>query len=464
MIPVERLLAAAVVLLLYAALCGAVWRDQRRRRERAQREARALMPAAGDAAPVLVAFASQTGQAEALAWQTARALHAAGVPAQLRSFAQLTLDDLRRAGRALLITSTYGEGDPPDAASGFARQVMGLQPAPSLQGLHCGVLALGDRSYAQFCGFGRRLDDWLRACGASALFERVDVDAADPAAVANWRGRLARLTGGAALPAWESEPPRDWRLASRRLLNPGSQGGPCYHLVLQPAAGAWPEWQSGDLVQLQPPGDAERPRDYSIASVPADGSLQLLVRQERHADGSLGLASGWLTEGLAPGDSVPLRLRPHAGFRLGDNAGRRLILIGNGTGLAGLLGHLRALAAARAAHPAATPGGHWLVFGEREAAHDDFFAEDIAAWQDDGLLGRVDRVYSRDQPERRYVQHRLAESAAALREAVDDGAAIYVCGSLDGMAAGVESALVQALGEDALQRLRDAGRYRRDVY
>ena len=49
-----------------------------------------------------------------------------------------------------------------------------------------------------------------------------------------------------------------------------------------------PQWEAGDLFQVLPPGEATRPRDYSIASLPAEGSVHLLVRQERRADGSIG--------------------------------------------------------------------------------------------------------------------------------------------------------------------------------
>jgi sulfite reductase (NADPH) flavoprotein alpha-component len=167
--------------------------------------------------------------------------------------------------------------------------------------------------------------------------------------------------------------------------------------------------------------------------------------------------SGPLCEGLAPGSEIDLRLRPHGNFRLAANAGRKLLLIGNGTGIAGLRAHVKA-AQARAS------GGHWLVFGEREMAHDSLYADEIAAWRADGTLARADLVFSRDQAERRYVQHRLAEAAAELRGFIEQGAAIYVCGSLEGMATGVDAALREILGEETLTALASEGRYRRDVY
>jgi len=76
----------------------------------------------------------------------------------------------------------------------------------------------------------------------------------------------------------------------------------------------------------------------------------------------------------------------------------------------------------------------------------------------------VDTVYSLDQPQRRYVQHLLREQADTLRDWVEDGAALYVCGSLQGMAGGVDAALQDILGDARLQALQHAGRYRRDVY
>ena len=218
-----------------------------------------------------------------------------------------------------------------------------------------------------------------------------------------------------------------------------------------------PHWASGDLVQIAVASDPTRPRDYSIASLHTDGELQLLVRQEQHPDGTLGTASGLLTSTLTVGDTVALRLRPHRAFRLDGNEARPMILIGNGTGLAGLRAHLRARAAAGRRD-------NWLVFGERQAAHDYLCREEIEAWQARGVLQRLDMVFSRDQPERFYVQHRLLQSADTLRAWLDNGAAIYVCGSLQGMASGVDAALRQIAGNALWSDLSATGRYRRDVY
>jgi len=407
----------------------------------------------------LVVYASQTGNADYLAQQTAATLSTGGLSARAVCVSNLDAATLAGATRALFIASTYGEGDSPDTAARFAGVTMA--GAPDLSHLHYAVLALGDSSYANYCGFGRALDGWLGAHGANALFERIDVDRGNPDAIAAWQHQLSHLAGTSDLPDWEAPAYGEWRIAERILLNPGSAGAPLYRISLVPRAGALPDWEAGDLVQVCAPADPAQPREYSIASVPGEGRIELLVRLQQHADGSAGAASGWLCLDAGLDATIALRVRAHARFRLGDNAARPMILIGNGTGLAGL----RALLKARI-----DAGLHdnWLVFGERNVRHDFLLREELESWQGSGALARLDLAFSRDYDEPRggprYVQHLLAERGDALRAWIARGAAIYVCGSLQGMASGVHEALGAALGAEALDELAAQGRYRRDVY
>lgn len=182
----------------------------------------------------------------------------------------------------------------------------------------------------------------------------------------------------------------------------------------------------------------------------------MLVRQTRNPDGSLGLGSGWLTDGVALGGDVMMRVRPNPGFH-GPQDDRGVILIGNGTGLAGLRAHLsERIAQGRRRN--------WLIFGERQAAHDSFHDVTLRDWQAQGGIARIDRVYSRDQAARIYVQDRVREVASDIAEWVQQGASIYVCGSLSGMAPAVDAALADAIGAQALLDLSAQGRYRRDIY
>ncbi|AKM28958.1 hypothetical protein AB870_00660 [Pandoraea faecigallinarum] len=459
---------------------------------------------------VLIGYASQSGVAEGLAWQTAGMLQGAGVPAQIQPLARIGQAQLGAARRALFIVSTFGDGEPPDSARRFSQQLM--SQAMALPTLRFAMLSLGDSHYDTFCGFGRKLDGWLRAQGGVAAFEPIEVDRGDPGAWASWQERLGEWLGRPLAASKTEDGPRfePWTLAEREVLNPGSAGLPAYHLAFTPPRGA--TWAAGDLVEVRPRhtaahidvflagsvwapdvrvsvagrealfGEALRERvlpdtappagidlqdwldrlaplperEYSIASTPEEGKLMLLVRQTRNPDGTLGLGSGWLTHGVALGESVTMRVRRNPGFH-GPAGANGMILIGNGTGLAGLRAHLSARIAQ----------GHvrnWLIFGERQASHDAFHDATLREWQAQGGIARLDRVYSRDQAQRIYVQDRVRDAAQEIAQWVADGAAIYVCGSLAGMAPAVDAALADAIGADTLLNLSAQGRYRRDIY
>ncbi len=278
-------------------------------------------------APVLVAYASQTGNAEDLAWQTGRLLHTAGEPVRVLPLEQLTLSDLAQAQRALFIASTYGEGDPPDNASAFVRHAM-TAPA-SLAQLQFGCWRWAMRS-TSVLRLWPRIGCLLRNSQAQPLFERIDADQLSPAALETWWHQLGHVASISELPDVAQPEFHPWTLAERHLLNAGSSGGPIHHLEFTPPAGLRPHWESGDLAQLRVPADPGHPRDYSIASLPADGRLHLLVRELRRSDGSLGAASGWLSQGLPLGGTVELRVRMNRNFRLNGNAQRPLVLVGNG--------------------------------------------------------------------------------------------------------------------------------------
>ncbi len=410
--------------------------------------------ASGDTAATLVVWASQTGFARQLAERTAQSLRDAGLPVRLLPLDRLDAAALASGTRALFVASTTGEGDPPDHALGFVRKVMG-QPA-ALGSLRYAVLALGDREYDSFCAFGHQLDGWLRQHGAQPLFDLVEVDNADASALRHWQHHLGLLGGVADAPDWAPASYDRWTLAERRELNPGSQGGPAFHLALSPPDGVQPRWQAGDIAEIRVSESPEISREYSIASLPSDGSLQLLMRRMLRPDGTPGIGSGWLCDQVPLGGDVALRIRPNPNFHP-PTAERPLVLVGNGTGIAGL----RALLKSRIAVGARR---NWLLFGERNRDRDFFFGDEIEAWRRDGFLERLDLAFSRDQAERIYVQHKLADAADALREWIEAGAAIYVCGSLAGMAPAVDAVLRETLGDDRVEAMLADGRYRRDVY
>ena len=478
-------------------------------RRRRKREARAQVSGGSEdgAAPItatsgtgelLIAFASQTGGAERLARTAAQAFHMAGQDPRLLPVAQLTPDALAKAKTALFVLSTYGEGEPPDMARGFARRL--AHDPGRLDSLQFGILARGDREYRDFCGFGEMVDRSLADAGARALFPMIKMDGDDDAAVASWSEELARL--GAQVTATPAQEWQTCRLVSRVALNPQSAHAKAFHLKFVPAEGSKLDWEAGDIAEIQPQNDpallarivASSPslaslhgeakqqlaraalpdgtttltaqelvslralpqREYSAASTQADGTLDLVVRQTVGPDGRLGIGSGWLTQYMGVGGTLALRMRANYGFRVADDAGP-LILIGNGTGIAGLRAHIRA-------REQAGRGGHWLLFGERSRSHDAFFANEIDAWLANGTLARIDRSYSRDPDCGHYVQDLLAGAKDEIADWIHRGATVLVCGSLQGMAPAVHAALVNSVGAERLDQLAELGRYKRDVY
>ena len=506
--PGRLLMMAASLLMPLFFITGLLLYLDRRRKKRAALAARHALGGGEGGEPWLVGFASQSGFAEQLAWQTAGQLQAAGMAVEVQPLARIDTAKLSATPRALLVLSTFGDGEAPDSARGVERQWLAATLA--LPGLRYAVLALGDRQYAQFCGFARRVDAWLAGRGAQRLGERIEVDGDDQHALQAWQRQVAELTGAQPL-AVQQAPFDGWVLRERTCLNPGSQGQGTWLVGLQPPAEA--QWQAGDILEILPRNGAAQvqrwlqehglqalqsvvieplghtlgealaarqlpysashlvglhaqalldalvplpSREYSIASLPEDGVLELMVRQQYLANGELGAGSGWLTEHLPVGEQLLARVRRNSGFHAPQDD-RPMILIGNGTGLAGLRSLLKARIAAGHAR-------NWLLFGERNAEHDFYCRDELQAWLAGYQLQRLDLAFSRDQARRRYVQDRLREAADELRAWIEDGAAVYVCGSLQGMAAGVDQVLREVLGDAVVEGLVEQGRYRRDVY
>ncbi len=214
-------------------------------------------------------------------------------------------------------------------------------------------------------------------------------------------------------------------------------------------------------------------RLYSVASSlkAHEGEAHLLVGAVRwvsHGKSRKGVTSTFLADRRKQGDRVKIYVRPNRHFRLPEDGGRPIIMIGAGTGIA----PYRAFAEERAETGA--KGKSWLFFGERNFTNDFLYQLEWQDWLASGVLTRIDVAFSRDQPEKIYVQHRLWQRRAEIRAWLEEGAHIYVCGDEKGMARDVDHTLVSILAEPAkgeeeagrakLKELTKAGRYERDVY
>ncbi|NIZ90215.1 molybdopterin-dependent oxidoreductase [Kineosporiaceae bacterium B12] len=545
------------------------------------------------AAPdVLVAWASQTGTAEEHAAAVAATLQEAGIGVDLVAMDALEPARVAAAGTVLAVTSTFGDGGAPDNGEAFW-SALAADGAPRLPGTRFAVLALGDSSYSEFCGHGRRLDGRLAELGGSRLLERVDCEPGEEDKVEQWGERVLALLAAApassreaapspgtttpVVPAQARRPPAFGRanpyasqvVRNVRLNAPGSskevrQVGFARTAEFAHAAGdslgVWPvndpaavaeflqltgidpeqattlpdgataDWRTAathHLELLRPsaeflrlvaartrddelsrvlagtpadvaawtwgrqtldvlhryPARAEpaewrnalkplQPRQYSISSAPEahPDEVQLTVstvrfgapERRRH-----GVCSAFLAD-RADGTDVRVFLQPSPSFRPPADPDAPLVMIGPGTGVA----PFRAFLQHRRAH--GHRGPNWLFFGERSSQTDWYYRDEFEAHREDGLLTRLSLAFSRDQPQKVYVQDRMRQHGAQLWEWIADGACVYVCGDASRMARDVDAALREVVAthgglsaDDAAEHVRElarAKRYVRDVY
>ncbi|MEL7396885.1 MAG: sulfite reductase subunit alpha, partial [Pseudomonadota bacterium] len=227
---------------------------------------------------------------------------------------------------------------------------------------------------------------------------------------------------------------------------------------------------SGILLSLLQP---LQHRAYSIASSPVihPDRIDLTVAAVRwQSDGRdyNGVCSTMLTDLMPVGESVDMFMVPNKRFRLPEDPDTTTIMIGPGTGIAPFIAFLDERRANEA------KGENWLFFGDRNEATDFIYEGRLKGLQADGYLHHLHTAFSRDGDEKVYVQHRMREEGAALFDALEQGAVLYLCGDAKRMAPDVEATLLDVIAEhggvsekDAeryLSDMRRSGRYLKDVY
>lgn len=238
--------------------------------------------------------------------------------------------------------------------------------------------------------------------------------------------------------------------------------------VLQDAPGA--RFAPADFVGLL---RALQPRLYSIASssrVHPDEAHLLVVSLTFTARGRtyLGVGSTFLNDRWPLGTTAPVYTQDaQKHFAMPADPSTPMIMIGPGTGLAPFRGFLEERDAIGAT------GRNWLFFGDQARAWSFYYQAELTAWERRGLL-RLDLAFSRDQPHKIYVQHRMREHARDLYAWLEEGAEVFICGDKGRMAADVQrelQAIVAGEGgrtpEQAAEyvaALRQARRLKLDVY
>ncbi len=536
---------------------------------------------------VTVLFATQTGNSRRLAHRLQAAMTGNGVPVNLQSMADYPVERLAQERHLLVITSTHGEGNPPENAEKLHELLMS-DAAPDLGRLRFGVLGLGDSKYRFFCQAAIDFDTQLEALGGQRLIERVDcdVDYEDAAeawindAVSRMQDHIGTDCSSAILPFVDYDPkgshlfhkdrPFEAKLLQRRKLTGEGAVREIHHIALslehsgikyQPGdlLGVWFEndpqevdklldclsidpgtaVEAGgksmpirqaliehfELTQCHPDfvkhyaavsGNAslaaitedqeglrtfaaERqmydivhdyparleandliaglrkltPRMYSIAS------SQEAVGQEVHLTVALvdyeafgrrhyGGASGYLAY-RADGDArIRVFVERNRNFRLPEDPGAPVIMIGPGTGIAPFRGFMQKRRAL------GHEGDNWLIFGNPHRRNSFLYEDEWQSCMDDGLLTRLDLAFSRDQAEKVYVQQRILEQSADIYRWIARGAHVYICGDATRMAHDVQDAILQVIreqggmtaehAENYVAQMRQENRYQKDVY
>ncbi|MGZ6780158.1 MAG: molybdopterin dinucleotide binding domain-containing protein, partial [Mycobacterium sp.] len=150
----------------------------------------------------LVLWASQTGNAEDFAVRLARRLG----DTRLANMDDVALSQLSAARDVLIVTSTFGDGGPPDNGAAFWDR-LGAPDAPTLSGVRYAVLGIGDRAYADFCGYAKSIDGRFADLGATKLVDRAECEAYDNGPMSKWADEVAAVLGVAGAPNSTADEP-----------------------------------------------------------------------------------------------------------------------------------------------------------------------------------------------------------------------------------------------------------------
>lgn len=552
--------------------------------------AQAPAAAAPAKVPLTIFFATESGNAEALADEAKKQASKKGFKAKAVDLGEVDPSDMEKEENFLVIASTWGEGDPPDRATGFYDKLM-AEDAPKLEKTRFSVLALGDTSYEHFCKFGKDLDERFEQLGGQRFHPRMDCDVEFEEPFQQWFDaaidtllkdvgqptpvEVSVAAGAEAPPVQEpysKKNPFPAPLQERINLNGKGSAKETWHLEFSlegsglsyepgDALGVFPQncpqyvgemlrvsgldgdelvrvgeekvalraslLRNLDVTNLSKPmlqkyqekaessklgalledgGDALKdflwgrqmvdvleefpikgltaqdladlfrklpPRLYSIASSmkahPEEVHLTVAaVRYNTHGRARKGVCSTYFADLIERGDTSQIYFHANKNFRLPDNPETPVIMVGPGTGVA----PFRAFIEERAATEA--KGKNWLFFGDQHFQTDFLYQLE---WQDylkDGILDRMDVAFSRDTPDKVYVQHKMKQRAKDLFAWLEEGAHFYVCGDASRMAKDVATALQEVVveqggmsEEDAaayVKQLKKDKRYQQDVY
>lgn len=357
------------------------------------------------------------------------------------------VSDLHLADKhVFILTSTYGDGQPPASADIFLNRMKNLQVQNARS---ISVLGFGDEAFAHYCQFAKDVDQHLARLGVRSLTPLGLVNKRSLTDFGKWADQVGKALGQELVFEHKQHVPMTtaWRVISRKVY--GSEfSEPTIILRLVPPAGLLHQtYATGDLIGIvAAPGVA--PRYYSLASSSKEGYLEVCVKRHRR-----GICSTYL-HSLRVGDQIDGFIKENPAFKPSE-APVPKILIGAGTGIAPLAGFARAGQIGRDTH---------LYWGGRHPQSDFLFRDDLMSCRQDGRLAGLRTAFSRFS-HRQYVQDKIREDSSLIQSLVLSGGQILICGG-QAMARDVRATLEEILRPLGLnvETLKQSRRYLEDVY
>lgn len=212
--------------------------------------------------PVTIIWGSQTGNSEGLSKKVSKILGGNGFAPTVIDMAEYDFAKLASEDLLLIITSTYGEGEPPDNAAAFYKALMS-ESAPKLEKLRYSVLALGDKNYPDFCKCGIDIDKRLSDLGAKCVAPRVDCDVDYEEPFGKWLASVQAAAGAEAVAdvseavedesksAYDKKNPFPAKLICSRVLNGSGSSKETRHVEIS-LKGSGLVYEPGDALAVKP--------------------------------------------------------------------------------------------------------------------------------------------------------------------------------------------------------------------
>ena len=214
-------------------------------------------------------------------------------------------------------------------------------------------------------------------------------------------------------------------------------------------------------------------RTYSISSSinKFDNKVHLTISSVRWKNKKRdynGVCSTYLADDCNENEKIKIFFTPNKSFRLPEDKGKDIIMIGPGTGIAPFRAFLQEREVTKSS------GKNWLFFGDQTRDNDFIYEDELKDMLNKNILTKLDLAFSRDQKEKLYVQHKIYENKKEFFSWIENGSIIYICGDATKMAKDVEDIILKIISEekncsfndsiDYLNKLKKEKRYLRDVY